>query len=626
MAGKASTIRRTAAIVSLSLITAATGFTLGAAPASAAPANRYVATTGDDGAGQSINDCTDQALPCKTVQHAVDESSAGDTVHVGAGEYPESITIGIPLTIVGAGRDATNISGNHDNSPSISIQPVESTIAVTLESLSASHNEVAPGVVAFGADLTISDALLSDNLDAGVIAVFSTLHVSGSVVADTLASPINVEAAAPLPFGGGSGIVIAVTAADVDRSTISGNAASGVQVIAGDILAPGARELAADAPPPTTVGVTHSTVSGNQVGGIVDFGGASVVDTSTIAQNVGGGVVTLAPGATAMISNSTITGTTPFPGESGGEQGGVIDLTSVNNGLALSSAQRGAMRASVTKWAADHPVTVKRASRKVAAAAPEPTTGTTVLGSIVAAQAGLPDCFGPVVDGGYNLSSDTANSCKFSTGKHDLVKTQPKLGALAGNGGPTKTEKPLKGSPAIDAIAGGRANCVADATDQRGIERPQPVGNACDIGAVELAAKAIVIHPDSLPNGTVGEKYHARITATGGAYPTYAFSLAPGSSLPDGLTMDVHGHIAGTPTKAGTFKFTVSVNDPVLKRYTIVIEDAATNGNGEEPISATGTPVWSLSAVGAGTVFAGFLLMVGAGLVGKRPGRHRVRS
>ena len=105
------------------------------------------------------------------------------------------------------------------------------------------------------------------------------------------------------------------------------------------------------------------------------------------------------------------------------------------------------------------------------------------------------------------------------------------------------------------------------------------------------------------------------------------WSLAPGSSLPDGLSLSSTGHITGTPTKAGTYSVTVSVNDPVLKRYTIVIDAATgTNGNGSEPISATGAPVESMTAVAAGSIFAGFLLMVGAGLIGRRPGRHRVRS
>ena len=61
----------------------------------------------------------------------------------------------------------------------------------------------------------------------------------------------------------------------------------------------------------------------------------------------------------------------------------------------------------------------------------------------------------------------------------DLINTDPLLGPLADNGGPTFTQALLPGSPAIDAgvaVAG-------VTTDQRGVPRPQ--GTAPDIGAFE---------------------------------------------------------------------------------------------------------------------------------------------
>ncbi len=58
----------------------------------------------------------------------------------------------------------------------------------------------------------------------------------------------------------------------------------------------------------------------------------------------------------------------------------------------------------------------------------------------------------------------------------------PKLGQLANNGGPTRTQLPLNGSPLIDA-----AGTSTQATDQRGLTRT--VGPKTDIGAVEVQAK-----------------------------------------------------------------------------------------------------------------------------------------
>ena len=77
---------------------------------------------------------------------------------------------------------------------------------------------------------------------------------------------------------------------------------------------------------------------------------------------------------------------------------------------------------------------------------------------------------------GHNLASD--GSCPFRL-PSDLPNTNPLLGPLANNGGPTNTLALLPGSPAINAA--GSAGCPA--TDQRGV--PRPPGH-CDIGAFQF--------------------------------------------------------------------------------------------------------------------------------------------
>lgn len=77
-----------------------------------------------------------------------------------------------------------------------------------------------------------------------------------------------------------------------------------------------------------------------------------------------------------------------------------------------------------------------------------------------------------------NLSSDT--SCMF-TDAGSRQNVDPKLGALANNGGETDTMALPEGSPALDA--GTNDGCPA--TDQRGVSRPQ--GPTCDVGAYERA-------------------------------------------------------------------------------------------------------------------------------------------
>jgi hypothetical protein len=108
--------------------------------------------------------------------------------------------------------------------------------------------------------------------------------------------------------------------------------------------------------------------------------------------------------------------------------------------------------------------------------------GTVGLGnSIVASSVSGGNAFGPLLDGGHNLSSD--NTCAF-TNSGSLNDTDPKLGPLADNGGPTLTMALLAGSPAIDA----GDDALAPAYDQRGVKRPQ--GAHADLGAFEFNERA----------------------------------------------------------------------------------------------------------------------------------------
>ena len=91
----------------------------------------------------------------------------------------------------------------------------------------------------------------------------------------------------------------------------------------------------------------------------------------------------------------------------------------------------------------------------------------------------MSDCAGPVISGGGNIEG--ATTCAL-TGGGDRQNTNPLLGPLADNGGPTQTRALLVGSPAIN----GALASTCPAADQRGVSRPQL--GACDIGAFELSA------------------------------------------------------------------------------------------------------------------------------------------
>ena len=85
------------------------------------------------------------------------------------------------------------------------------------------------------------------------------------------------------------------------------------------------------------------------------------------------------------------------------------------------------------------------------------------------------------------------------------------------------------------------------------------------------------ITTNSLPGGSVGTDYSQPLTADGSG--TITWSLAEGSSLPDGLSLNCDGTITGTPTTAGTYSFTVTATNDYgsdSKEFTLIIDQQGT--------------------------------------------------
>lgn len=142
------------------------------------------------------------------------------------------------------------------------------------------------------------------------------------------------------------------------------------------------------------------------------------------------------------------------------------------------------------------------------------------------------NAYGTITDAGHNLSSDT--TAAVSSLSRSI--TDPKLGPLADNGGPTRTRLPLAGSPALNA--GDDAACPL--FDQRGV--PRPSGTHSDIGAVEVRASTSTAIQSPVLRGTnfsflipseVGRHYAVEFKSalSDSAWTRLAFTPGSGSWL-----------------------------------------------------------------------------------------------
>jgi hypothetical protein len=91
--GKTSGRQRASTLLLLAAAFAATTTT-------ASAADRYV----DDTGGVNAPSCTAPGSPCLTINYAISQSAAGDTIHVAAGTYAENVVVSLNnLTLQGAG-------------------------------------------------------------------------------------------------------------------------------------------------------------------------------------------------------------------------------------------------------------------------------------------------------------------------------------------------------------------------------------------------------------------------------------------------------------------------------------------------------------------------------------------
>ncbi len=109
-----------------------------------------------------------------------------------------------------------------------------------------------------------------------------------------------------------------------------------------------------------------------------------------------------------------------------------------------------------------------------------------------------------------------------------------------------------------------------------------------------LVVDAPTITTASLPNGTVGVSYTAALSGQGTAPLSWSVS---GGALPDGLSLAPDGQITGTPTRLGSFAFTILLSDGNQPALTVSQDYAVT-------IVAPQLPSVTVTQIGATTASA----------------------
>jgi len=376
--------------------------------------------------GDDGNNCKTKATACATIGHAISLAASGDTIQIASATYQENLSIPFNLTLNGAKAATTIVDGTN----TANVFTVGAGISLALSNLTIEKGVgyTGGGGVDNSGTLTVNKSNFYTNtaLSGGAILNTGTAKISNT----------NFSGNSPYFFGHSAscGAIDNRSTMTITASTFFNNYANNNLTSGGAICNGG------------TLTITRSTFSTNSSqgnnggygGAIYNYAGTLSVTNSTFSQNsatTSGGAI-YSQGGTVQISNSTF-GTNP---------------ENMGGGGALSNA------------------------------------GSSVLiqNSIVANSANGGNCAGTIRSDGYNLSSDA--TCNFNnTG--DLNNTDPKLGPLQNNGGPTQTEALQLGSPAIDA--GNPSGCTDSQghllkTDQRGAPRPDKEDTGgCDMGAYE---------------------------------------------------------------------------------------------------------------------------------------------
>jgi hypothetical protein len=434
------------------------------------PANVITVTNGNDSGPGSLRQALADANNGDTINF--DASLKGQIIALTSGE----LVIDKSITITGPGPDqlavGLNIPQYH-----FRVFHVMASPTVTIEGLT-----IGPSLYFYGcgilndqATLTINNCAVTANdgqtLGAG-ISNGGTLTINNSRISGN-----------GLEYQGtGVGISSSGTLI-INNSIISNNHSAKGQTDGGGIYSSGMLEI------------TNSTIDGNSVGGpgggIYNLG-VAIITSSTISGNFSGGGYPgpqtgpgfgggIFNGGTLTISNSTISANSALTIDQGpGCGGGIGNSGSLQIANSTISGNSGTNGGAIC----NHAVPLQIANSILNAGD---------LGENIFNDGGT------ITSLGYNLSSD--NGGGYLNGPGDQTNTDPILGPLQDNGGPTQTHRLYSQSPAIDA--GDPSFTPPPFYDQRGTGFDRVVNGRIDIGSFEVQeAKPPPPSPTPTPTAT----------------------------------------------------------------------------------------------------------------------------
>jgi len=392
------------------------------------------------------------------------------------------VSAGANATISGltvSGGLTTDHGGGIDNAGTLALVGT----VVSRNTSAIAVGDLAGGGISNSGTLTITDSAVTENSlrtikvnlqpwggntrGAGIYNS-GVMTVTNSTISDNTANAAEVVDNTQGAFGGG---IFNSGSLSINNSTLNGNTTTGEAIIYPGI-SKGAGIYSTG-----PLAIANSTLSDNEAIA-TDFGGIS-----------SGGAIDCS--GTTVVTNTTFSGNTVIGSNSRPAPGGAAGGAILNSGTLT--------------------VTFSTFSSNKSTASNPPlgdnivNSGNLTLASDIFTN---PDGFNvensplpqvTFLSLGHNLFSDAPNLPLATT---DLINTDPLLGPLADNGGPTRTMALLPGSPAIDA-----GSIVSGVTDQRGV--PRTWGSAPDIGAFESRGFQILLTSGNNQSTGVGTAFAA---------------------------------------------------------------------------------------------------------------------